>query len=84
LHTLRDEVLAGECGEHWKVADGLIVVRDKVYVQGSSPSVPHILESAHNVGHEDAEKTLHRLRADFHVPSARALVLDFVKSCTVC
>jgi hypothetical protein len=54
------------------VANGLIVVRGKVYVRASSPSMSRILESAHDVGHEGAEKTLHRLRANFHLSGARA------------
>jgi hypothetical protein len=84
LRALRDEVLAGSRNEQWKVVDDLIVTRGKVYVSASSPSVPRILENTHGVGHEGAEKTLHRLRADFHLPGALALVLDFVKSCATC
>jgi hypothetical protein len=77
-------VLAGSRDEQWKVVDDLIVARGKVYVPTSSPSIRRILENMHGVGHEGAEKTLHQLRADFHLPGARALVLDFVKSCATC
>jgi hypothetical protein len=60
---------------------GLIAVRGKLYIPASSPSVPRILESVHGVGHEGAEKMLHRLRADFHLPGVCKAVLDFVKAC---
>jgi hypothetical protein len=84
LRSLRDEVMVGGHGEQWRVVDRLITVRGKLYVLASSPSVPHILESVHGIGHEGAEKTLHRLRADFHLPGARKAVLDFVKACATC
>lgn len=37
--------------------------------------------AAHSTGHEGVQKTLHRLRANFHVPHDRRLVQDFVRSC---
>jgi hypothetical protein len=39
---------------------------------------------AHGLGHEGTKKTLHRLHVDFHVPSARAIVHDFIRECHVC
>jgi hypothetical protein len=84
LRSLRDEVMAGRRGEQRRVVDGLITMRGKLYVPASSPSVPRILESAHGIGHEGAEKTLHRLRVDFHIPGARKAVRDFVRACATC
>jgi hypothetical protein len=84
LCTMRDEVLAGGRGEQWQLTDGLITVHGKIYVPALSSSISRILESVHDVGHEGAEKTLHRLWADFHIPDARRAVLDFVKSCATC
>jgi hypothetical protein len=84
LRTMRGEVLAGGRGEQWRLTDGLITVRGKIYIPASSSSIPRILESVHDVGHEGAEKTLHQLWADFHVPDTRRAVLDFVKSCATC
>jgi hypothetical protein len=34
--------------------------------------------------HEGIEKTLHRLRADFHIPGERDVVHDFVRTYEVC
>jgi hypothetical protein len=84
LRTLCNEVLTGGRKEHWKVADGLVTVRSKIYVLASSRSVPHILESMHGAVHEGTEKTLHRLWVDFHLLDARTLELNFIKSCAVC
>jgi hypothetical protein len=46
LHTMRDEVLAGGRGEQWRLTDGLITVRGKIYIPASSSSIPRILECA--------------------------------------
>lgn len=46
-----------------------------------APSLQEILAGTHGVRHEGVEKTLHRFRADFHLPGARGAVLDFVKAC---
>jgi hypothetical protein len=77
-------VLDGEKGEHWRIIEGLIMSHGKVFVPMESLVLPGLLAHAHECGHEGIEKTLHWLRADFHVPSARALVRDFVSACTTC
>jgi hypothetical protein len=59
-------------------------VRGKIYVPASSPSLSRILETEHGVGHKGVEKTLHRLRVDFHIPGTRRAILDFVKACATC
>jgi hypothetical protein len=37
-----------------------------------------MLASAHGTGHEGAEKTLHRFRADFHTSGTRSIVCEFM------
>lgn len=59
--------------------DDLVTVSGRVVVASTSPSLPTILTAAHGTGHEGVQKTLHRLRADFHVSGARTLVQDFVQ-----
>jgi hypothetical protein len=43
-----------------------------------------VVGTAHAVGHEGMEKTLHHLRSDFHIPGARAAVQEIVHACTTC
>jgi hypothetical protein len=38
----------------------------------------------HNDGHEGVQRTLHRLRRDFHFPNMRSVVQDFVRACPTC
>ena len=43
-----------------------------------------IMQTVHDDGHEGVQRTLHRLRRDFHFPNMRKLVQDLVRSCVVC
>jgi hypothetical protein len=64
--------------------DGLITVNSKVYVAVDSPCLSCVLEAAHGMGHEGAEKTLNHLRRDFFVPGACAAVKEHVRACVTC
>jgi hypothetical protein len=84
LRTLRDEAATGAQGPNWWVLDGLPIVDGQVYMPPTSSCFQAVLAATHDVGHEGIEKTLHRLRADFHVLDARVLVKDFVCNCSTC
>lgn len=43
-----------------------------------------LLDLAHGMGHEGIQKTLHRLRSDFHIPGDRRLVMEQIRNCEVC
>lgn len=81
---LRDKILAGEMGEPWRVADGLVLHGRRVFVAATSALVPTLLQLAHGAGHEGIQKTLVCFRADFFIHHDRALVRDFVRTCTTC
>ncbi|WVZ53188.1 hypothetical protein U9M48_004163 [Paspalum notatum var. saurae] len=53
---------------------------------GSAPPVlwPQLLEAAHAVGHEGAEKSLHRFRASFYNSSAHHRIREFIRGCLIC
>jgi hypothetical protein len=84
LRKLKEEVRAGHHGDKWQLMDGLITIVGKVYVSADSPSLSGIMAAAHDMGHEGAEKTLHRLRRDFFVPGVRSVVKDHVSACVTC
>ena len=58
--------------------------RGHVFVPSASSLWPQLLATAHSLGHERAQKTLHRLRASFYNPHASRLVRDYVKGYDVC
>lgn len=43
-----------------------------------------MLAVIHDDGHEGVQRTLHRLRRDFHSPNLRTLVQDYVRACVTC
>ncbi|WVZ83528.1 hypothetical protein U9M48_030666 [Paspalum notatum var. saurae] len=78
----RAHALAGT--EGWSLIDGLLIKDSKVFVPPTSSLVGPIIADAHNTGHEGIQKTLHRVRATFHIPGDRRLVRDHVGACRVC
>jgi hypothetical protein len=82
LRSMQEEVERGDRGTNWCIKDSLILVDGCVYIPANSPSA--VLHGAHGAGHEGVAKTLHRLQTDFHLPGARAIVQDFVRTCEVC
>jgi hypothetical protein len=84
LHMVWDAMANRDHDDHWRVVDGLVTDRGRVYIPSSSPLAQEAIAGAHGTGHEGVQKTLHRLRVDFFVPAARVAVQDFVHACDVC
>ena len=82
LHTVRDQAANKENG--WSVVDQLLLKDDKIFVPASYSIVSNLLELAHSMGHEGIQKTLHRLRSDFHIQGDCRLVMDFIRNCEIC
>lgn len=80
LRRLRTRIMAGELGNHgedrWHGHVPAAPVR--------APLLSVILAASHDDNHEGVQRTLHRLRRDFHVPNARKVVQEFVRACVVC
>ncbi|SPT16744.1 unnamed protein product [Triticum aestivum] len=81
---LRQQLAAGDLEEPWRFTDGLLLHGRCVFVPAHDDLRHQVLLLAHSAGHEDVQKTLHRLRADFYIPGDRALVRDWVRSCMTC
>jgi transposase InsO family protein len=43
-----------------------------------------IMAAIHEDGHEGVQRTLHRLRRDFHIPNMKQVVQDLVRAWAVC
>jgi hypothetical protein len=74
----------GPSATKWSVVNSLVTFGGRIFIPVSSPCVAVILESAHGVGHEGMQSTLHCLQANFFVPCARTVVQEFVHACLVC
>jgi hypothetical protein len=60
----------------WHLEDGLFLHGSRIFVPDHGNLRCQVLALAHSVGHEGVQKTLHRLRAEFYIPSDSALVQD--------
>jgi hypothetical protein len=84
LVALRDEVQAGSKALPWAIVDDLLQYSGRLYVPPASPLLQELLAAVHEEGHEGVQRTLHRLRRDFHFPNMKRIVQDFVRLCSTC
>jgi hypothetical protein len=84
LVALRQEITSGARGAPWSLVDGMVQYKDRLYIPPTFALVQEIVLAVHEDGHEGVQRTLHRLRRDFHFPNMKQLVQDFVKVCIVC
>jgi hypothetical protein len=82
--ALRQEVEAGSRDLSWAIVDDILQFSGRLYIPPTSPLLQELLAAIHEDGHEGVQRTLHRLRRDFHFPNMRQLVQDFVRACSVC
>jgi hypothetical protein len=62
----------------------LVTYEGRLYVPPASPLQQELLAAVHEDGHEGVQRTLHRLRRDFHFPDMRRVIQDFVRVCATC
>jgi hypothetical protein len=84
IQDLRAKIEVGTLGAPWIVADGMVLYQNRLYIPANFPLLSAILSAVHDDRHEGIQRTLHRLHRDFHVPAARKLVQEFVRTCLVC
>ncbi|WVZ68636.1 hypothetical protein U9M48_017555 [Paspalum notatum var. saurae] len=82
--AVRAQIAAGTAPPGWTDVDGLLLFKGHAFVPDDSVLWPQLLAAAHEMGHEGAEKTLHRFRASFYSRRAHRLVREFVRGCVVC
>jgi hypothetical protein len=84
LVTLREDISIGSRRAPWSIVDDMIQFAGRLYIPPASPLVQEIMVAVHEDGHEGVQRTLHRLRRDFHFPNMKQLVQDLVRTCVVC
>src|SRR6185437_14095037 len=84
LVALREEITAGARESPWSLSDGLVTFNGRLYIPPTSPLLQEILVAVHDDGHEGVQRTLHRLRRDFHAPYLRKTVQEYVRGCATC
>lgn len=84
LDALRDQILSGDKTTPWALIDSIVTFKQRLYIPPASALLQTVLSMVHDDKHEGIQKTLHRLRREFHTPDDRCVVQEFVKACTVC
>jgi hypothetical protein len=84
LVALRGDIDIGAHQAPWSVVDGMVQFAGQLYIPPASPLVHEIMGAVHEDGHEGVQRTLSRLRRNFHFPNMKQLVQDLVRMCVVC
>jgi hypothetical protein len=84
LIAIRDKVLAGTRRAPWAVIDDMIHYTGRLYVPPASALLQELLAAIHEEGREGVQRTMHRLRRDFHFPNMKQVVQDYVRACATC
>ncbi|KAI4330765.1 hypothetical protein MLD38_029019 [Melastoma candidum] len=84
LVAMKDEIHAGTRTSPWSLTDDMVTFDGRLYIPPTSPLLQEIMVAVHENGHEGVQRTVHRLRRDFHFPNMRRLVQDFIRACTTC
>jgi hypothetical protein len=84
LIAIRDKVLAGIRRAPWAVIDNMIHYVGRLYVPPTSALLQELLATIHEEGHKGVQRTMHRLRRDFHFPNMKQVVQDYVRACATC
>jgi hypothetical protein len=84
LVALQGELAAGTRTAPWALVDGMVQFAGRLYIPADSPLLQEIVGAIHEDGHEGVQRTLHRLRRDFHFPNMKQVVQDRVRTCEVC
>jgi hypothetical protein len=84
LVALQADLRAGKRPAPWALVDGLVQYSGRLYVPSTSPLVHELMVAVHEEGHEGVQRTLHRLRRDFHFANMKRLVQDMVRACPTC
>jgi hypothetical protein len=84
LAAIQNEIQAGTRRAPWAVVDGMVQYAGRLYLPPSSPLLLELLAAVHAEGHEGVQRTLHRLRRDFHFPNMKQVVQDYVRECSTC
>jgi hypothetical protein len=84
LAALQHDISSGARSRPWALTDGLVHYADRLYIPPASPLLQEILVAVHEEGHEGVQRTLHRLRRDFHFSHMKRVVQDLIRGCAVC
>ena len=84
LVALHAEIAAGSRPATWTIVNDMVLFGGRLYIPPASPLLQELLRAVHEDGHDGVQRTLHRLRRDFHFPNMKEEVQALVRACAVC
>ncbi|KAL9443804.1 hypothetical protein AB3S75_017059 [Citrus x aurantiifolia] len=81
LRELLQRVKNGEVIGPWKLQDGVLFFKEKMYLEEDSTLILDIIEQFHNSTHEGFLKTFHRIHANFYWKGMRNRIKAFIRNC---
>jgi hypothetical protein len=84
LVAIRDEIASNQRMAPWSLTDGVVAFQGRLYIPPGAPLLQELHAAVHDDGHEGVQRTLHRLRRNFHSPNLRKVVQDYIKACATC
>ena len=68
----------------WRLTNGVIIFKERIYLVGESKLISNIVEQFHGSAHEGYQKTFQRIRANFYWKGMRKIIKDYIRSCDTC
>uniref|UniRef100_A0A2N9H624 Reverse transcriptase n=1 Tax=Fagus sylvatica TaxID=28930 RepID=A0A2N9H624_FAGSY len=84
LQQLIQRVQSGEAVGPWEVRDGLLLFKDRIYVDTDSPLKQDIINQFHASSHEGFHKTFQRVHSNFYWLKMREDIKTFIRECEIC
>lgn len=71
MQSLINNVKSGKISSIWSYENGLVLYKNRVYLDPNSSLTRDVMMALHNQGHEGYQKTLFRIAADFYWPGIK-------------
>lgn len=81
MQDLVQRVREDEAVGLWRLQNGILFFKNKIYLAAESPLIPTIIDQFHGSTHEGFLKTLWRIRSNFYWTGMRQTIRDFLKKC---
>lgn len=84
LQALVQRIISGEAMGPWRIIDGVISFKDRIYLETNSSLIEDIIGQFHNTTHEGYHKMSQRIRVNFYWPKMWQHIRKFISACDIC
>lgn len=84
LQALVQRIISGEAMGPWRIIDGVILFKDRIYLETNSSLIEDIIGQFHNTTHEGYHKMSQRIRVNFYWPKMWQHIRKFISACDIC